>query len=106
MSAFSFGLIGVINESYSSDSTFFRTISYLSVWSRAVNGAKIIERLPRQTTWVLFKQLNRQSADSGLVIKLPIAFVFRFLPLDMLCLFRLNLCLGFIDSFPVFPFQW
>lgn len=64
-------------------STFFRTISYLSRWSRAIiNGAKIIERPPRQTIWVLFKQLNRQSADSGLVIKLPRGFVFRFLPLD------------------------
>lgn len=76
------------------------------MWSHAVNGIKIVGWPPHQTGQALLKRLNQQSADSGLVIKLPSASVFRFLLLDMLCLSRPSICPRFIDSFPVFPFQW
>lgn len=51
-------------------------------------------------------QLDQQSADYSLVINIFRAFVFRFLLLDILYLSRPSICLSFIGSFPVFPFQW
>lgn len=103
---FSFGIKGVINESYS---RFLHSLELFLMFVHVVTHrkwCKILGWSPCQTVSALFKQLNRQSADSGLVIKLPKAFVFRFLLLDILCLSRPSMCLRFIDSFPVFPFQW
>lgn len=76
------------------------------MWSHAGNGIKIVGRPPHKTVQALLKRLNQQSADSGLVIKLPTASVFRFLLLDMLCLSWPSMCPRFMDSFPVFLFQW
>lgn len=80
--------------------------SYLSTWSHTENGAKVLGWSPCQTVWAQFRQLNWQPAGSSLVMKLPRAFVLRFLLLDTLCLSRPSMCLRIIDSFPVFPFQW
>lgn len=103
---FSFGIKCVINESYSrflhSSELFLMFVHLFTHRKRC----KILGWSPCRTLWALFKQLDQQSADYGLVNKLFRAFVFKFLLLDILYLSRPSICLSFIDSFPVFPFQW